>query len=92
MNGVPMPQAVAGVLVFRLVSFWLPTPRRGGLVAHLPIEMPRRDTSVNILILALLPSSDDLPKITIEFRARRPSRADRMTSVSTQCASRRLGG
>jgi uncharacterized protein (TIRG00374 family) len=25
MNGVPMPQALAGVLVFRLVSFWLPT-------------------------------------------------------------------
>jgi uncharacterized membrane protein YbhN (UPF0104 family) len=24
MNGVPMPQALAGVLVFRLVSFWLP--------------------------------------------------------------------
>jgi hypothetical protein len=28
--------------------------------------------------LDLLPSSDDLPKITIESRARRPSRADRM--------------
>lgn len=25
MNGMPMPQALAGVLVFRLVSFWLPT-------------------------------------------------------------------
>ena len=25
MTGMPMPQALAGVLVFRLVSFWLPT-------------------------------------------------------------------
>ena len=25
MTGIPMPQALAGVLVFRLVSFWLPT-------------------------------------------------------------------
>ena len=25
MSGIPMPQALAGVLVFRLISFWLPT-------------------------------------------------------------------